>query len=92
MGGELRIKTRTEITVETARVVVISGRRLSARAECEQCDSPVTMLTLDEAARLARVSTRTIYKWVEADRLHFTETTDGLLLVCLNSIPSAGSL
>jgi len=44
------------------------------------------MCTPEEAAVLTHVSTRTIYRRVEAGRVHFTETAEGLLLVCLNSI------
>jgi excisionase family DNA binding protein len=45
------------------------------------------MVTADEAARLARVSSRTVYAWVEAGRLHFMEMSDGRLIICLDSIP-----
>jgi predicted site-specific integrase-resolvase len=45
------------------------------------------MVTLDQAARIARVSSRTIYRWVEAEKVHFIESAEGTLLVCLNSIP-----
>jgi hypothetical protein len=44
------------------------------------------MITADEAARLACQSTRTIYAWVEANRLHYRETPEGYLLVCLDSL------
>jgi len=45
------------------------------------------MVTVDEAAQLACVSVRTLYRWVENEKLHFTEIADGELLICLNSIP-----
>ena len=48
------------------------------------------MITANQAAIVAGVNSRTIYRWVEADRLHFIETPEGLLLVCLNSIPHSG--
>lgn len=44
------------------------------------------MITADEAARLSCQTTRTIYAWVEADRLHYRETPSGSLLVCLDSL------
>jgi hypothetical protein len=40
------------------------------------------MVTLDEAARAACVSARTIYRWVEDEKLHFIETAVGGLLIC----------
>jgi len=45
------------------------------------------MIMPDEAVMLAHVSARTIYRWVEAEQLHFTETPEGCLLVCPNSLP-----
>ena len=44
------------------------------------------MLTPEEAARLACVSPRTVYRWVEAGRLHFSEMPDGGLFICLASL------
>jgi excisionase family DNA binding protein len=44
------------------------------------------MVTPDEAARLAGVTTRTVYRWIEAGKVHFAETPEGLLLVCPNSL------
>jgi len=44
------------------------------------------MATAEQAALLAGVSTRQLYRWVEASKLHFTETPEGLLLVCLDSL------
>jgi excisionase family DNA binding protein len=44
------------------------------------------MLTADEAATIAKVSSRTIYRRVEAGEMHYTETAEGRLLVCANSL------
>lgn len=77
---------RRIITVEIDRVVLISKRESSPTAWCAACASRVRMVTVDEAARLARLSARTIYRWVEAGRLHFTETPDGRLFICLSSL------
>jgi len=43
------------------------------------------MLTPEDAARLMNLTPRTIYRWVEARRVHFTESEDGNLLICLAS-------
>jgi excisionase family DNA binding protein len=83
-------KKRTEITIETDRIVVISRRNLQAQSWCGACNKRVSMVTIDEAARLARVSARTVYRWVEDEKLHFTETSDGRLLICSESIPQIG--
>lgn len=83
----MRTNKRTEITIETARLLVISNKTQSARVWCESCGRRVAMVTADVAARLARVSSRTIYRWVETGKLHFAETSEGQLLVCHESIP-----
>jgi excisionase family DNA binding protein len=82
----LKTHKRTEITIEIERVVVIR-RQLPVRAWCQPCGAQVVMITVDEAAQLVRVSARTLYRWVENEKLHFTETAEGGLLICLNSIP-----
>jgi excisionase family DNA binding protein len=83
------MKKRTLITIETDRVLMIDGgrRRSSSRAAwCAACGSQARMLTVDEAAAVAQTTSRTIYQWVEARKLHFTETADGRLFICLNSL------
>lgn len=86
----MRTKKRTEITIETDRVVVISKRQRSVLAWCRKCRCRVQMITVDEAATIAGVSSRMIYRWVEAERLHFTETAEGHLLICCQSFPPSG--
>jgi hypothetical protein len=44
------------------------------------------MVTIDQAAILARVSSRDIYREVQAGLLHFIETTEGSVLICFNSL------
>ncbi len=44
---------------------------------------------MQEAAVLAGLSLRTIYALVEGGKVHFTETPDGLLLLCLNCLLNA---
>ena len=77
---------RTETIVERDQVLVI--KRLEGRASsvCAACGNQSRMVTVDEAATLARLSARTIYRRVEECRLHFAETPDGRLLICANSL------
>jgi hypothetical protein len=44
------------------------------------------MISPEAAAAIARVSVRTIYRWVEAEQLPFTEQADGSLFICLNCL------
>jgi len=77
------MKTRTEITVETERLVIVNRRRRSAW--CPSCSRQVEMLTVDDAAILFHVASRTIFHWAESGAVHSTETPEGLLLICPDS-------
>jgi len=77
---------RTEIIIETHRLVVVRRQGISIRAWCEGCLAEVKMITPHEAAAIADVSSRTIYRWIEEAKLHFTEELDGVLFVCADSL------
>ena len=77
---------KTKVTVETHQLLVVRrGRRLD-EDWCTQCSRRVGMVTADEAAVLAGISLRAICRNVEVGGLHFKETGDGLLFICLNSL------
>ena len=80
------MKKRTEITIETDRLLVVNHRRRNLTAWCEACRMEVRMVTVDEAAARINVPSLAIYHRVETGGLHFTETSDGLLLICFNSL------
>lgn len=82
------IKT-TRIVIETRELWVIRRLPLDAQASCADCDDQFTMVTVDQAVGIARLSARAIYGMVESDQIHFMETADGLLMVCLNSLASS---
>jgi len=70
-------RKRTEITVETRRLLVV--HRSKQQQWCSECAQLVTMLTPEDAATVSGVSSRSIYRWVEAERVHFSESIDGAL-------------
>ena len=74
------MKTRTEITVEKERLVVVTRRQRAAW--CSACARHVEMLTVDDAAILFHVASRTIFHWAESRVVHSSETPEGLLLIC----------
>jgi hypothetical protein len=80
------MKRRTEITIETERLLIIHRRKPPARAWCPSCDVEVQMITADEAAQLSFISSRLIYRLVEADELHYVETPENRLLICMDSL------
>jgi hypothetical protein len=91
------MKRRTEITIETDRLLVLSrtnghsGIRSNERHPrpfvwCLSCAEYVRPLTTDEAAIQAHVTSLIIFHWVESELLHYIESSEGLLLICPNSL------
>src|SRR5581483_10808060 len=86
-GGKVKRKRRTEITVESETIVCLRRRsRAALTAWCPQCAAEVKLVTPEEAEAHSGFSLRAIYRKVEADRLHFSETAEGQLFICLNSL------
>ena len=80
------MRTRTEITVETDRLIVVKRHKRSGW--CTVCSRQVEMLSVDDAALFAHVNSRTIFHWAESGAVHSTETPEGLLLICSYSLYS----
>lgn len=79
------MKTRTEITFEMERLIIV-GCHNGTLHWCDSCRQRVDMMTIDQAAILARVNSRTIFRWADSGQLHSTETAEGILLICPNSL------
>lgn len=56
------------------------------RAWCSRCATEVVVVTPERAATLTLVTVRTINRMVENGTLHFIETQEGWLLLCLTSL------
>ncbi|PWT92616.1 MAG: hypothetical protein C5B55_06010 [Blastocatellia bacterium] len=80
---------RTEITVETRRLLVIQRSNRSMLLWCDDCLANVQMFTPSQAAQVAGVTTRAIYRQIEQARIHFIEDTSGFVLVCSRSLKVA---
>jgi len=80
------VKKRTVTTIEIKELVFVSAVRADTpRQPCPVC-AAWAMVTPEEAANIARVTVRSLYARVEAEGVHFLETADGLLLLCVNSL------
>ena len=86
--SRMKTTSKTEIAVETHRILTITINRSSRYRVtwCEECGKPARMVSADEAAILASLSSRAIYQLIEARELHFLEASDGLVFICLNSL------
>jgi hypothetical protein len=78
---------RREITFEIEQRFIIkrqSGQKTTLF--CSFCQKEIEMLSTDKAALLTGCNSRTIFDWVELGLLHFTETSEGLLMICKSSL------
>jgi len=57
-------------------------------AECDACGCTVNWLTPPQATAITGLSLREIFRRIETDQLHFSETSAGLLFICPNSLSS----
>jgi ApbE superfamily uncharacterized protein (UPF0280 family) len=78
-------QSRTEITVETERVLIIRQRR-SVRAWCQECGCEVEMVSLGEAEAFTALSRQQSRASAQAFGWHMSETQQGVRLVCLESL------
>ena len=81
-----RIRKKREITVETTQQFVISRPEAAVMTWCPACSADVSMVTAEEAAVMMGLNSRAIYRSVEGGQLHFAETSEGFLLICLKSL------
>jgi hypothetical protein len=83
----MRIEKTTEIIFETEEMLILNRRtRRLAPAWCEACGAEAELVSPEVAAAVADVSARTVYGWVEVGRVHFVETPERALLICLRSL------
>jgi hypothetical protein len=84
----MKKKTRQiETTVELSETVVVRGSAASWRL-CRECE-PATVALManpEDAALLAGIPTRVIYRRLESGSIHSFETSDGSVFVCLRSL------
>jgi excisionase family DNA binding protein len=78
--------------LEKRQLVIINRPFVSPQKRCDRCTEPSGMITPDEAAALCEVSTRTVYRWLETGSIHFSESDDGALLICLLSLAATSTL
>ena len=55
-------------------------------AFCYQCRQDVSWLTPTQATAITGLTLREVFRRIEANALHFNESTPGLIHVCPNSL------
>jgi hypothetical protein len=80
---------RTRITTITHETITLWQSQAAAAdtpAWCDGCSALTTMLTPEQIAIVFNLSPRLIYRWIEADQLHFVETAEPAPRICLPSL------
>jgi hypothetical protein len=83
----VKTKRKAEIIFEADRTIVYAARYPRHLQWCQSCGAEVEMISVFDAARIAGVSSHTVYGWVESGRLHQGESAAGALLICPNALP-----
>lgn len=78
-------KRTIEFTVEKSEKFLVR-QRTKIFARCDVCKCQVRMLSPEELSGKAGITARAVYLLIESDQIHFTETDDGRLLICLDSL------
>lgn len=82
------LRRRVEITIQRSELTLGSAPQSAVLEVCSGCQCEVKMLPVELAAKAARVSQRTLYRWIEEDQVHYRELSDGTVLICENSLRS----
>jgi hypothetical protein len=83
---------RTEKTVEIHEVYVIRSTSGALPALCAECATgDALMVSPEQAAVIAAVPVRAVYRWVEAGMIHYNEAAGGSIVVCVKSLPIDGA-
>jgi hypothetical protein len=82
----LKHTKKTLITTETSEMLIFRRTPPPQRVWCQKCGPDTEMISPDAVSLVTGTSARTIYRMIEAGRVHFTETPDGALLVCISAL------
>lgn len=82
----MQTKRTTRIEIQTERVLVIEKRNSTTQSWCEGCGRQVKLVTLEMIAIVTGLSVRSVFRMLEAGEIHFLETPNGSLFICLDSL------
>jgi hypothetical protein len=80
------------VTREIHEWKTIERPRVTEKIYCAQCGEETNWLLPEEAMAVAGVSLRAIFRSIESRDIHFAETANGFLIVCVESLADLGGL
>jgi hypothetical protein len=81
----LKFTRHIEILVERQETSVLRPQKQGILLHCQKCGSKSVMLPVETAAAVTGNTPRTLYRWMEEDKIHFIESADGSVLLCAES-------
>jgi hypothetical protein len=83
---------KTERAVEIHEFYVVRTTSGALPALCDECSvGDAFMVAPEQAALVTHIPLRTIYRWIESALIHFRETPNGSVIVCLRSLTTTGN-
>jgi hypothetical protein len=76
---------QTKITIETDSLLILQ-RGNSTHARCQRCAAEGEMIALEKTGMISGLPKPFLEEWLNSEDLHRSETADGSLLICLNSL------
>jgi hypothetical protein len=83
-GAKMAAHKRTEITIETDRIMIIR-RRNSKRLWCAECGGEADMASLEQAGIVTGLAGKPLRDYAQARGWHISGQ-EGSLLICLESL------
>jgi hypothetical protein len=80
------MRRKVQVTIETRQLLVVRKMNGISQGWCSECAGHVPLMIPEEAAVLAGISPQMIHKWIDAGRVHFAESPQESLLICLSSL------
>ena len=83
---------RRETFQQTKSLSMRLGGKETATRKCDECGQSQTMFSPEIIAEQFSPSTREIYRMIEAGEVHYLETDEKQVFVCMNSILGVAKL
>lgn len=77
---------KTEIFIQTRERIFVRGGSQTEQLFCKFCDAETVLIAPERAAVALNLTTREIYRRIESGKVHFIETSNGLVFICLSSL------
>jgi hypothetical protein len=85
----MKIKRKREIVAERERRVTIRWGSFQPDKFCPTCNGASPFVAVDQAAVIGGTTSLAIYRAIKSGQVHWLETSEGILIVCLASIETA---